>query len=137
MDSKTVRGIVDQLKDWLDWKAEWDPTVAYYKDFSKERIEKEFNEIEKDWEKYSELFEDRQYSVGENFAKYLDLKSNHEVEEKVKNDFSVDFPQFTNMLEFDVGHSYCYVYTKDRKVAESLTWWAYEKYIKPMLDEFK
>ena len=137
MDSKTVIGIVDHLKEWLDWKVEWDHTVGYYKDFSKEKIEKDLNETEKKWEKYDEPLEDRFYSIGGNYAQYLDLRSNNEAEEKIKNDFNIEFPQFNNILEFDVEHSYCYIYTKDREVAEIFTWWTYNKYIKPILDEFK
>ncbi len=70
-------------------------------------------------------------------ATELGFCNNAEASEIVKSDWKKQFPYWEKDLEFDPESSFCYVYTKRRDVARAFRWWAYNKYIKHHLEDFK
>lgn len=141
LDAKTVSSVVAHLEQWLEWYQDWIHKARYYKDYSLEKIDKELDQDEKNWEDWDDST--REYSIGDDFASYLGLSTeagfcdNGKASKIVKSDWEKEFPQWKDELMFDPESSFCYVYTKNREVARTFSWWAYNKYIKHHLEDFE
>jgi len=138
LDAKTIRSVVDHFKQWLDWYAHWIHKAKYYKEYSTEKIELDLDRQEKDWDK-----DDKEYSIGNDFASYLELYNkngfcdNGKASDIIEKDWKKEFPHWKDELIFDAESSFCYVYTKNRDAAIEFSWWSYNKYIKHHLVGFE
>jgi hypothetical protein len=141
LDAKTASSVVAHLEQWLEWYQHWIHQARYYKDYSLENIDKELDQNEKNWEDWDDS--SREYSIGDDFASYLGLSTemgfcdNGKASKIVETDWKKEFPQWEKELTFDAESSFCYVYTKNREVARTFSWWAYNKYIKHHLEDFE
>jgi len=80
--------------------------------------------------------EDKEYSLGNNFAFYIDgAKSNDDAVRVIKADIEKEMPG--NSLTFDPEYSFCYVYTENRDEAKAFLVYVYEKYIAPKLEPWR
>ena len=138
MTPKEVQETIEFFEEWQEWYENYIHYARYYKDYSIEKIEEGLKEDDLDIEKGDM----EEYSIGSNFASFLQLKTkkgianNHEVSKIIEDDWKKEFPEFSDKLTFDSEHSYCYVYTKDREVAKKFLWWSYIKYKKEKLKDF-
>ena len=131
-----MRNVIDQhLKNcaylWRD--------LNYYKDFETkvEQLLSEQEEGQTQSQEYLNQDKKIQYSLGENFAKFLETSNgrfadNHEAAKIIKKKYTEKFGD--NTLEFDSEMSYCYVYTKNKDEAKQFLLFVYEKYIKSFLE---
>lgn len=133
-----IKSISSHLESWLEWEEEWGYTIGFYKDYSLESIKIDLDEQEKGFGED----DGNEYSIGENFAKYLEISSdsgmwsdNHKASKIISKEWAKEFPEYEKDLTFDSEMSFCYVYTKKREVAEKFSWWSYNKYIKPTIDD--
>jgi len=113
--------------------------LNYYKDFET-KVEQILTE-QNNTKELDEAFdivdivdeeEEFQYSIGDNYAKFLEVSDNNKAAEILKKEYTKEFGQ--NTLEFDPESSYCYVYTEDREEAKQFLLFVYEKYIKSYLE---
>lgn len=135
-----VVGMKNHLSAWLKFYEHFIHYAKRYKNFSKQSVKEDLDNQEKEFldEEGGSL---DVYGIGENFATFMSqitdkVTDNNDVEDIIKKDWKEDYPQYADDLEFDAEHSYCYIYTKSREVAEKFTVWAYEKYIKEVLKDF-
>ena len=126
----------DVLKEHLKTCAHLWRDLNYYKDYDEAKVDKYLSEQEEDQEQVQEYKEELQYSLGENFAKFLGTSSvmadNHQASDILKKEYTEKFGE--NTLEFDAEMSHCYVYTKDKQEAKQFLLFVYEKYIKSYLE---
>jgi len=108
--------------------------LNYYKDFET-KVDKYLTEQEEGQEQAQEYLgqdEKFEYSIGDNYAKYLEVSDNNKASRILKKEFTKKFGK--NTLQFDAESSHCYVYTKDKEEAKQFLLFVYEKYIKSYLE---
>lgn len=134
---QTTSEIVQMLNDAIEHYSYWSRYIDYYKDFSLEKIEEILKQEESHFEE-----DHNNYDVGENFAAFLQLKSesgrfadNNEAIKIIEKDWVAEFGK-SHSLDFSSEMSMCCIYTSDREEAKKFIWWSYNKYIKPVLDSF-
>lgn len=133
-----------KLKDFIDshlkmcayhWR-----DLNYYKDYDEAKVEQYLSEQEEGQtqaQEYLNQDEEIEYSLGDNFAKFLETSNgrfvdNNEAAKIIKKEYTEKFGE--NTLVFDPEMSHCYVYTKDREEAKRFLLFVYNKHIKPYLE---
>lgn len=130
------------LKDHLITCSHLINTLNFYSNFE-ETLDERLDEMEKD---FKERNNSREYCVGNNFAKFINtthkipkskvkMSDNHKACKIVKRDYEEQFGK-KHTLTFDAEMSYCYIYTKNREEAKQFELFAYNKYIKPVLESW-
>jgi hypothetical protein len=143
LSAKGIKELKSHLSQWLEWYSHYIHYAKIYKDYSFDKIDDKLNLNEKRWAEYDEDEKYKTYSIGSDFASFLQTKSengyfadNHKAAEIIKEDWAKEFPQWKKELSFDPERSFCYVYTEKRDVARAFLWWSYNKYIKDELAQF-
>jgi len=137
LNVESVQGIVSHLKQWLSWREHWVHVLKQYENYSLEKIREELDQEEKDFDD-----ENSEYRIGDEFSAFLETASkngrmadNHQASKIIKADWKKEFPENEKDIIIDAEMSYCYIYTKNKDVAEKFLWWSYNKYKKPVIDE--
>lgn len=132
-----------KLKDFLDTHLKYCAYIYrdldYYQDYET-KVDQYLTEQEEGMKQAQEHLkqgEEFEYSVSENFTKFLQTSNgimldNHQASKILKKEYTEKFGD--NTLLFDAEMSYCYVYTKDREEAKQFLLFVYEKYIKSFLE---
>jgi len=136
-DVEAVQGMISHLKRWLSWREHWIHVLKQYENYSLEKIREELNLEEKDFDD-----DNNEYRIGDEFSAFIETSSkngkmadNHQASKIIRKDWDKEFPEHAKDIIIDAEMSYCYIYTKQKDVAEKFLWWSYNKYKKPVIDE--
>lgn len=136
LSPEIVMDMNNHLSKWLKMYDHYIHYAKMYKNFSIKTVKEDLDRQEKEFE-----FNDDYYRIGENYATFIihindKVTDNNKASDVIRKDFKKEFPKYAKYLEFDPEHSFCYIYIKNREVAEKFIIWAYEKYIRDVLKEF-